>query len=99
MNGYGMEASPVKRLVRYAAPAAVGAFAVDQAYRLVPRFMPMDLSKRTSRVLLGLALSLGAGLAGGALFAGDRELHTEVMALAFAGGVGSVIMRETMEAL
>lgn len=98
MNGYGdAQMSPLKRVLKYGTPAAVGAFATDQVYRLVPRFVPMDLSKRTPRILLGTAISLGIGMFAGMIFADNEETQVDMMALTFAGGIGSVILREQIE--
>lgn len=98
MNGaFGETMSPLKRVIKYGAPAAVGAFATDQVYRLVPRFIPMDLSKRTPRILLGTAISLGIGMFAGMIFSDDEQKQIDMMALTFAGGIGSVILREQIE--
>jgi len=97
-GGYEMERqeSPVMRVVYFGAPALIGGIGADQGYRLLSNVIPLDMSKRTSRVLLGTATSLVAGLVVGGLWSPDRETQEEKGTLAFLGGMASVIMRESM---
>jgi len=93
---YAMSERPVNKLLSLGLPTVGGAVIVDQAYRHADKFLPIDLSKRASRIILGGSISFLASLGAGMLFPNYKKKRDEAMAFTFAGGLASIVIRESI---